>query len=208
VPVAATGAGAAGVSAVTTGTGIATAIASAVVSVVTACAVAVASAAVVSSESGLADTDSLVFVPSAPDSPDFDLVARVCAGLLSAWTLTSSAAAAPRSAASLFAGLSGAEFSRARPFLAAAVSSCRRGAGRLFTGGGEDSLARPLLSAAAVLLSTSEAKLSPACASDFCARWLPAKDRDDAISDVTLTTGRLLRWTGLSISKDRAMPGP
>ena len=38
------------------------------------------------------------------------------------------------------------------------------------------------------------------------ARWAPWKDRLDANSDVTLTTGSLSRWTSLSISKDRASP--
>jgi hypothetical protein len=69
----------------------------------------------------------------------------------------------------------------------------------LLEGGGADSPARLLLlSAAALLLSTSAAKLSlEGGASDFAARCGLWKDRFDAISDVTLTTGRLSRWTGL-----------
>src|SRR5205823_8337287 len=131
-----------------------------------------------------------------------------CSGLASVSAVACSTPTVSRSAEALlllFAGRSAAELSRAPPALAA-LSSGRRGADELFEVVGADSAAR-LLSAAALLLSTSEAKLSLAGgASDFATRWELWNDRFDAISDVTLTTGRLSRWTGLPSARTGPAP--
>src|SRR5947208_1865997 len=157
----------------TTATGIATAMAStATVVVVTSCFTSAASA-VASSESGLdADSASSGFAALV-----FAWAGLACSGLTSVSAVACSTAAVSRSAEPLllllllFAGLPAAELSRAPPALAS-VSSGRRAADELFEAAGADSPERLLSAAAALLLSTSEAKLSLAGgASDFAARW-------------------------------------